>query len=435
MVTFNLSKMKKSKPIFSIYFLLLILISLTSCEDDKTEEIVIPEINPSQTEFNVDYGAGGDTIELNANSIFYATVDQDDESWLSYKFINNCTSLVVSYLENDTIVERTGNITLSKGDVSELLSFIQAGNPNASDGKYQKLALDYSVTSSGGYTIFSVSADECNKIPIGATLMMECGDQGTISLLDASYNEYVGGSPINGTFSFVWTQEIANITASAGITTGILRDGFEINAVYAVYTKSNVEYAITTGGGYTILSVTAEQCAKIPVGGNVVFECPSDDGTISLLDASYTEFAGGSPVNGKFSFAWTSDIESITELAGITTGILRDGFDVSNMYYTSVIKDLEYSISTGGGYTILSVTVEECSKIPIGATVVFECPSDAGTISLLDDTYTEFAGGSPVDGEFSFVWTSEIAAKTASVGITTGILRDGFEVSSMFCHN
>lgn len=435
MVTLNLIKMKKSKSIFSIYILLILFISFTSCEDDNVEEIVIPEINLTQTEFNVDYTSGADTIELNANAIFYATVDPDNESWLSYRFINNCTSLIVSYLESDTIVERIGNITLSKGDVSEQLSFTQAGNPNASNGKFQKLVLDYSVVNSGGYTIFSVSADECNKIPIGATFFMECGDQGTISLLDESYNEFVGGSPVNGTFSFVWTQEIANITASAGITTGILRDGFEINAVYAVFTKSNVDYDINIGGGYTILSVSAEQCAEIPVGGNVVFECPSDDGTVSLLDASYNEFAGGSPVNGKFSFAWTSEIATITESAGITTGILRDGFDVSNIYFTSVQTDLEYSINIGGGYTILSVTVEECAKIPIGATVVFECPSDAGTISLLDDTYTEFAGGSPVDGVFSFVWTKEIAAKTASVGITTGILRDGFEVSSMFFHN
>jgi len=427
--------MRSSKIIFSIFTLLVTIFAITSCEDNETVEVVTPEINPSQSDFNVDYTAGEVSIELNANSIFYATVAKEDESWLSYKFDNSCTTLIVSFLESDTITERIGHITLSKGDVTELLSFTQAGNPNANNGKFQKVALEYAVNSAGGYTIFSVTAQECSKIPIGATVVIECGDVGTISLLDATYTEYVGGGPVNGTFSFVWTKEIANITATGGIATGILRDGFEISAVYAVYKKSNIEYNINTQGGYTILSVSADECAKIPIGANVIFECPSDAGTVSLLDASYQAFAEGSPVNGKFSFSWTSNIANITESAGITTGILRDGFDISNMYFTSVITDLEYSITTGGGYTIFSVSVEECAKIPIGATVVLECPSDAGTISLLDATYTEFAGGSPVNGEFSFVWTKEIAAITATAGITTGILRDGFDVTSMSCHN
>jgi len=427
--------MKNSKIIFSIFTLLITLFLISSCEKDDITEVVTPEINPGQTVFSVDYTAGEVSIDLNANSIFFATVAKVDEDWLSYKFDNGCTTLIVSFLENDTTVERTGQITMSKGDVTELLSFTQAGNPNANNGKSQKLDLEYAVNSGGGYTIFSVTEQECDKIPIGATVVIECGDAGTISLLDASYSEYVGGGPVNGIFSFVWTQKIANITAAGGITTGILRDGFEINAVYAIYTKSNLEYSINTQGGYTILSVPAEECAKIPIGANVIFECPNDVGTVSLLDASYSEFAGGSPVNGKFSFGWTSSIAEITGSAGITTGILRDGFDISNMYFTSVITDLEYAINTGGGYTIFSVSVEECAKIPIGATVVLECPSDAGTISLLDASYSEFAGGSPINGEFSFVWTKEIASITATSGITTGILRDGFDVSAMYCHN
>ena len=76
-----------------------------------------------------------------------------------------------------------------------------------------------------------------------------------------------------------------------------------------------------------------------------------------------------------------------------------------NVCYTKLLRsslttfDLNYKITTGGGYTILSVPVEDCDQIPIGSTVVFEC-GDAGSISFLDASYTEFAGGIPVNGTF-----------------------------------
>ncbi len=422
----------------SIYLGMMIIIIMPtvflSCDDEMQEEI-IPIIEPSQSEFDVEYTEGEVTVDFNSNVIFYATIEGEEESWLSYSFKNNCKTLVITYLENDTTINRVGKITVVKSEVAKDITISQAGNPNANNGKLQKLDLNYSVSSAGGYTVFSVPKEECDKIPIGATVVLECGDAGTISLLDASYAEFVGGGPVNGTFSFVWTQGIANITAENGITTGILRDGFEINSAYVQYNKSNLEYSINSQGGYTILSVAAEECAKIPAGSNVVFECPSDEGTISLLDPSYTEFAGGSPVNGKFSFGWTNAIVDITAENGITTGILRNGFDVSSMYFTDLNTELQYTITSQGGYTIFSVSLEECAKIPIGATVVLKCPSDAGTISLLDATYTEYAGGSPVNGEFSFLWTKDIAEITATAGITTGILRDGFDVNSMSCHN
>jgi len=423
--------MKELNIILAILIIFSSSFVFTSCSEDD-ELIIKATLELEKSEMTVPYTEGELTVGVAANDDYTVTVYENGADWLSYEILNDGDSLLVSYASNDSTLERTGRLILINDDVMRFLDITQEGVPSSS---ITKIDIDYAVNSSGGYTIFSVSEQECDKIPIGATVVIDCGDEGTISMLDASYTEYVGGSPVNGSFSFVWTQEIANITASGGITTGVLRDGFEVNAVYAIYTKGNIEYSINSQGGYTILSVSAEECAKIPKGANVIFECPSDDGTISLLDASYNAFAEGSPVNGLFSFNWTSAIADITESAGITTGILRDGFDISSMYFTSVINDLEYNIDAQGGYTILSVSAEECAKIPIGATVVFECPSDDGTVSLLDSNYQSFAEGAPVNGEFSFIWTKEIAAITATSGITTGVLRDGFDITSMYCHN
>jgi len=423
--------MKELKIILAVIIIFSSSFVFTSCSEDD-EIFIKATLELEESAATVPYTEGELTVGVTANDDYNVTVYQNGIGWLDYEILNEGDSLKVFYTANDSTLERTGRLILINDDVMRFYDITQEGIPTSS---ITKIDIDYAVNSSGGYTIFSVSEQECNKIPIGATLVIDCGDAGTISLLDASYNEYMGGSPVNGSFSFVWTQEIANTTASGGITTGVLRDGFEVNAVYAIYTKGNIEYAINSQGGYTILSVSAEECAKIPKGANVIFECPSDDGTVSLLDASYNAYVEGSPVNGFFSFSWTSAIAGITESAGITTGILRDGFDVSSMYFTSVINDLEYTINDQGGYTILSVSAEECAKIPIGATLVFECPSDDGTISLLDSNYQSFAEGGPVNGEFSFVWTKEIAAITATSGISTGVIRDGFDITAMYCHN
>lgn len=423
--------MKRNKILLAALIILGLPFMFLSCSEED-EVIIKATLELEQGELSVPYTAGDTIIGVSANDDYTVTLYEDAGDWISYEIQNNGESLLVSYTPNDSTLERTGRLIIINDDVMRFLDIKQEGVPSSGSNK---IDIEYTVTTQGGYTIFSVGEQECNKIPIGATVVIDCGDVGTISLLDANYTEYVGGGPVNGTFSFVWTQEIANITATGGITTGVLRDGFEINSVYAVYTKGNLQYSINSQGGYTILSVSAEECAKVPVGSNVIFECPSDAGTVSLLDASYNEFAGGSPVNGLFSFGWTSAIAEITESAGITTGVLRDGFDISSMYFTSVITDLEYSVNNQGGYTIFSVTVEECAKIPIGATVVFECPSDAGTISLLDANYAAFAEGGPVNGVFSFVWTKEIAAITATSGIATGVIRNGFEITSLYCHN
>ncbi len=425
--------MKAYRYYYSILFAISITFMLVSCEDDTVEKI-IPNIEVNQSEYDVDYSSGEITVDLTSNVIYYVSVEEDASEWLSYEFQDSCQTFIIKYDESDTIAIRSGVITLSKSDVEVPITITQAGNPNADNGKLKSMDLEYIIDSSSGYTILSISAEECDKIPIGATVKFECGDGGTISFIDGSYSEFMGGGPVDGVFSFVWTQAIADKTAASGLT-GILRDGFSISTASAIYSMSNVEYSIDSSSGYTILSVAADECAGIPLDATVVFECTSDEGTISLLDGSYSEFAGGSPVNGKLSFTWAQNIVDITTENGITTGIIRDNFDLSAMYYNYVATDLQYVVTTSGGYTIMSVPVEECANIPIGATVVIECSSDAGTISMLDSSYFEYAGGSPVNGKFSFVWTQEIAVNNASSGITTAILRDGFDIVGMYCHN
>ncbi|RKD90894.1 BACON domain-containing protein [Mangrovibacterium diazotrophicum] len=423
--------MIKIKIILAVLIIFSSACVFTSCSDDD-EVIIKATLELETSETIVPYTTGSFTIGVSANNEYTVTVDETGTDWLTYEIIESGDSLKVSYIQNDSTLVRKSRLIIINDDVMRFLYVEQDGFPSSS---VTKVDLNYTVTTGGGYTILSVPDEDCDQIPIGSTIVFECGESGSISFLDASYAEFAGGVPVDGTFSFVWTQEIANITAGSGITTGVLRDGFEISGAYALYSKTSLEYTITSGGGYTIFSVTAEECEKIPVGATVNFSCPSDDGSISLLDATYTQYAGGSPVNGKFSFGWTNEIATITAEGGISTGVIRDGFDISSLFFIDMNTDLEYSIVESGGYTIFSVSLEECAKIPIGATVVLECPSDAGTISLLDATYTEYAGGSPVNGEFSFIWTKEIATITAASGITTGILRDGFDVSGMHCHN
>jgi len=423
--------MRKIKIILAVLIIFSSACVFTSCSDDD-EVIIKATLELETSETIVPYTTGSFTIGVSANNEYNVTVDETGTDWLTYEIIESGDSLKVSYIQNDSTLVRKSRLIIINDDVMRFLYVEQDGFPSSS---VTKVDLNYTVTTGGGYTILSVPDEDCDQIPIGSTIVFECGESGSISFLDASYAEFAGGVPVDGTFSFVWTQEIANITAGSGITTGVLRDGFEISGAYTLYSKTSLEYTITSGGGYTIFSVTAEECEKIPVGATVNFSCPSDDGSISLLDATYTQYAGGSPVNGKFSFGWTNEIATITAEGGITTGVIRDGFDISSLFFIDMNTDLEYSIVESGGYTIFSVSLEECAKIPIGATVVLECPSDAGTISLLDATYTEYAGGSPVNGEFSFIWTKEIATITAASGITTGILRDGFDVSGMHCHN
>ena len=424
--------MKRTRIIIGIMMVLVMSFVLPSCEEENPEPVIIPSINVPQTEFNVGFKAGEIPIDFTSNVIFYANADAASKTWLSCQFRDTCNTLNILYAESDTTAVRTGTVILSKGDSTVVITVTQAGNPDAGLG-LQKVEIEYTISTGGGLTVLRTTPEESAKIPVGATLVFKCAaDIGTIQCLSSTYVPYAQGSPVGGEVKFVWTQSMADITAASGIM-AILRDGVEVTDLYGLFNRRPIEYNITTAGGFTVLRTTPEASAKIPVGAVVVFECPVDIGTIQCLSSTYVPYASGSPVNGKYAFIWTQEIADITAASGIMA-ILRDGVNVTNMYYIAVRTDIEYSVTTAGGFTILRAAVEEAHKIPIGATVVFECPADVGTVQCLSSTYVPYAQGSPVNGKFTFTWTTEMVTITATSGIMA-ILRDGVEVSDLYSHN
>jgi hypothetical protein len=199
---------------------------------------------------------------------------------------------------------------------------------------YTKFAEPYTIATQGGYTILNCTSADAAKIPVGAVITLDCAnDVGTVSFLNSTtYAEYAGGAPVGGKFTFIWTKAIADQTAGKGIM-AMLRGGISVTNMTYVYVKNDIINTVATGGGYTVLNVTAVESAKIPVGATVVFETAGDVGTISLLNATtYAEYAGGAPVNGVFSFVWTKDMVTTTAGKGIM-GLLRGGFTINKMYY------------------------------------------------------------------------------------------------------
>lgn len=434
-LTYTNLVMKKSRIFLGILALLVMPFVFISCEDE-TVEVIVPSIQVGQTDFNVDFPAGQVDVDVTSNVIFYASVDKSSESWLSYKFSGNCTELALIYAENDTTTSRTGSVSIAKGDTTIVLTVIQAGNPNANAGKLQKIDLTYAVATQGGFTVLQAAATESAKIPIGSIVVVETKeDVGTVSFLNpATYSEYAGGAPQNKKFMFVWTHEMLNTTNGKGLM-GILRNGMEVTSLYCLFARTELEFTVGTQGGFTILQVAAAISDKIPVGARIILECAEDVGTVSFLNPStYAEYAGGAPVNKRFTFAKTSEIANITNGKGLMA-ILRGGIQVNKMYFIYTKIDLEFTAATQGGFNILQATAEQSAKIPQGATVVFECPSNSGTISLLNPaTYAEYAGGAPVNGAFTVVWTKDMQTVTTGKGIM-GIMRSGFETTAMYCHN
>jgi hypothetical protein len=427
--------MKNLVIIFNILVALVVTLFVPSCKDD-TEELIVPAITATTTDYSVDYKEGTVKTDITSNVVYYATVDDNSKKWLSYAFSDTCKTLTLKYAASDTIVARQGTITVSKGDAKLVLTVKQAGNPNAGSGKLKRIDLANSISTSGGYTILSVAATESAKIPVGAIVVLPCAaDAGTISFLNTStYAEYAGGAPVGGALSFVWTSAMATQTAGKGIT-ALLNGGVSVTGMYCLYTKFAEPYTIATQGGYTILNCTAADAAKIPVGAVITLDCANDAGTVSFLNSTtYAEYAGGAPVGGKFTFIWTKAIADQTAGKGIMA-MLRGGISVTNMTYVYVKSDIVNTVATGGGYTVLNVTAVESAKIPVGATVVFETAGDVGTISLLNaTTYAEYAGGAPVNSVFSFVWTKDMVTTTAGKGIM-GLLRGGFTINKMYYHN
>lgn len=195
--------------------------------------------------------------------------------------------------------------------------------------------------------------------------------------------------------------------------------------------KMDLANSIATSGGYTILSVTAAESAKIPIGATIVLPCAADAGTISFINSStYAEYAGGAPVGGAFSFVWTQAMATQTSGKGLMA-MLRGGVTVTGMHCLYMKFAAPYTIATQGGYTILNSTAADAAKIPVGAVITLDCASDVGTISFINSTtYAEYAGGAPVGGKFTFVWTKAMADQTAGKGIMA-MLRGGISVTNM----
>ncbi|WP_346854578.1 hypothetical protein [uncultured Draconibacterium sp.] len=420
--------MKKYKFLLVFAVAILGLGILNSCEDD-VEELIIPEINPSETSFDVDYKEGEVSIELNSNVIVYTTIDSENKDWLKYRYQDSCKTLVLNYFENDTTADRVGHALLIYGDSTLDVTIHQEGNPNAISGKkvvdigYVINTVDYGGTA---VTLFRVAAEETAKIPLGAMVEIQCAsNEGTIMLIGT--DPMITSSPKSGKFNFVWTAAMA---AGDGFMAR-LDGGFEPVSMKAFYSqkshlfeKRSVDYGGTT---VNLLQISAEEAANIPVGAVVTIQCGSDEGSI-LLVGTDPEISG-SPVNGKFSFKWTAAMAAGEGLLARIDG----GFDPIVIYSISFKTDLGYEISTvdygGTPVTLFRVAAEETAKIPIGASVVIKCSADEGTIMLIgtDPMITE----SPVNGEFVFTWTPEMAAGDGFMARLDG----GVDPIGLYCRN
>jgi hypothetical protein len=418
--------MKKTRIVIGIMMALVMPLVFLSCDKDETEPVPIPDIQVSQTEFDVDYKAGEIPIDFTSNVIFYANVDPASQNWLSAVFSDTCQSLKLVYAESDTVNARTGTVTLSKGDSAVVITVNQAGNPNAGSG-LRRVDVEYTIQTGGGYTILRAVDTEAAKIPVGSTLVYECSsDVGSIRMMNpTTYAVLAEGAPINGKIQIVWTKDMA----AAGSIMTMLIGGCPVTDLYGLYGRKGIEYTIQTGGGYTFVLTTIEEAAKIPLGATVTFECSSDVGSIRMMNpTTYAVLAQGSPVNGQFSVVWSQDMVA----AGSIMAMLIDGCPVTGMHYIYVRTDIEYTIQTGGGYTILRAEATEAAKIPLGSTLVYVCSSDVGSIRMMNPTtYAVLAEGAPVNGIIQIVWNKDMAAAGGIMAMLIG----GCPVTDLYSHN
>lgn len=421
--------MKKNRFQFILVLAILSLVTFISCEKNQ-EEFVIPKTNPSATNFDINYKEGNVSIDINSNVIVYATIDEKVKTWLTYKYKDSCQTLVLNYLENNTPEKRVGKVSLFDGDSTITVTVNQAGNPFAVGGGVKTVSVDYktyTVDYAGTpVTLFEIAKDQAAKIPIGAYVQIACSNNnGTIMLVGS--NPLISGKPVNGKFLFAWTKELA---AGNGVLAR-LDGGFTPVSTTAFYSRKNHAYTISTvnygGTAITLLSVAKEDAANIPIGSNVVIECPSDKGTIMLVGSN--PLISGSPVNGKFTFTWTQAMAS----GGGILARIDGGFDPKVLYSVSFKTDLKYDISTvnygGTAVTLLVVSADQAANIPIGATVVAETSSDSGTIMLVGSN--PLISGSPVNSKFIFSWTSAMAGGSGILGRLDG----GFTPTSLYVRN
>jgi hypothetical protein len=420
--------MKKIEIIIATFLLLFTTSVFTSCDDSDVETLV-PQITLPMEVINVGYDAGKVTVDVTSNVIYFANVTPGS-NWLSYEFSDNCKTLTVAYAENDIATKRTGTIELSKGDKIVTLTVIQEGNPDAGEPQDTEIAFELiEVPQMNGYRI-AISAEECMKIPIGATVVFECEGEGSIdgAMLGSSF---INIAVSNGQGTLIWTQEIAT-AAENGINA--LLFGVTVTRVYIPATPKpvNIEIAfeliyVAQMDGYRLV-ISPEECAKIPVGAIVVFNCEGE----GSIDGAYS----GSPLvnvavsNGRGTLIWTQEIATAAAENGISA--LLFGITVTEIYVPTpvdVVFELVY-VAQMDGYRLV-ISPEECGKIPIGATVVFECEGEGS----INGAYS----GSPLvnvavsNGQGTLIWAEQIAAAAAenSTGISA-LLFDGVTVTGVY---
>ena len=185
--------MKELKIILAVLIIFSSAYVFTSCSDDD-EVIIKATLELENAEATVPYTAGSFTIGVSANNEYTVTVDETGTDWLTYEIIDSGDSLKVSYIQNDSTLVRKSRLIIINDDVMRFLYVEQEGFPSSS---ITTVDLNYTVTTGGGYTILSIADEDCDQIPIGSTVVFECGTAGAISFLDATYTEFAGGIPVN----------------------------------------------------------------------------------------------------------------------------------------------------------------------------------------------------------------------------------------------
>jgi hypothetical protein len=385
--------MKKNISIISLLFTLITLVSFYSCENENEEIDIVPEFNVGNSTYDVGYEAGSTVIDVTSNVIYYVHIDDAAKGWLKYSFSDSCKTLSLVYSENtDTTLSRTGYATISKFGVSEVITVNQA---KATPPRIKPVI---NIGFQSADNSLTISAQECLKIPVGSILEIESSSN-TGSFQLSGFDD-VSGNVSEGTFSFEWTHEMDSIGRINGIT-GILGNGFNPSKIYSSYVSTNYTWedkgSVSFGGfTYYFIAIPANEAATIPVGSTMYVGTAKDVGTFIAGQTRYN------PVNGKLHFAWNSGYIGKN---GAAEFIWTDGLQIAAIYAISFNIDLFPEIKDNGGNISLKLNLKEASYIPIGATVVIKCEDDSGTINI--NGFPELTG-SPVNGEFSFNWTSAI---------------------------
>ncbi|GAB1454101.1 hypothetical protein MASR2M47_41570 [Draconibacterium sp.] len=173
------------------------------------------------------------------------------------------------------------------------------------------------------------------------------------------------------------------------------------------------------------LIISAQECENIPLGSFVVIESSSETGSFKL--SGFDEVSGNQS-EGKFSFVWTHEMDSISDIEGLT-GILGNGFNPTKVYASYAKRNFSWveagSVSFGGvTYNFINIPAEETPKIPLGSTMNIGCPKDIGVFIIGFSTRLI-----PKDKKVFFPWKKEYINNTGNAEF---IRSGGFEVSEIY---